>query len=306
LHPGVKRIAVLMAPAVLGVAAVQIAIFVNTRFAGDLGDGAVSQLRYAFRLFFLPLGMFGVALATVTTTSVSEAAADEDRAELARRAAESISAGFMLTAASAVGLWVLAEPVVALIYRHGETSSADATAIAIVLQSYVLGLVPYSLIKIIAPAFFSVDRPRIPLLASAVGVAVNVTFNALTYKTLGAPGIAFGTALGATTNVVILRIAFSRTIAKLPSEHRWRRLGALVVANAAMGGAVWGAWVAVERGLALVPDALRVVTVAVALATLVGLGFVVNVGVLRALRYPGATLLWSLPRRLLGRLRRRA
>ena len=78
-HPGVRRIAALMGPAVIGVAAVQVSVFVNTRFAGSLGDGPVAQLGYAFRLFFLPLGIFGVALATVTTTSVSEAAAAGDR-----------------------------------------------------------------------------------------------------------------------------------------------------------------------------------------------------------------------------------
>jgi putative peptidoglycan lipid II flippase len=249
--------------------------------------------------------MFGVALGTVTTTSVSEAAADDDHTELARRAAESIRAGWMLTSASAVGLYVLAEPVVALIYRHGATSSSDAAAIAIVLQSYVIGLVPYSLIKIIAPAFFSVDRPRIPLLASAIGVAANVTFNAFTYRQLGAPGIALGTALGATTNVVILRIAFGRIIAPLPGEHRVRRFLALVVANALMGAAVWGAW----QGSALVLERLagsaRLAVTAGLLAVVVGVGFLVFVAVLRAFGYPGANLLWNLPKRLVARVRRR-
>src|SRR5690606_18469205 len=77
--PGLRRIARLMAPAAVGLAAVQINIFVNTGFAGTLGDGPVAQLGYAFRLFFLPLGVFGVALATVTTTQVSEEAAKGDR-----------------------------------------------------------------------------------------------------------------------------------------------------------------------------------------------------------------------------------
>jgi putative peptidoglycan lipid II flippase len=108
--PGLRRIGRLMAPAVVGVAAVQINIFVNTGFAGSLGDGPVAQLGYAFRLFFLPLGVFGVALATVTTTHVSEEAAKGDRKALAERMGDSVSAGLMLTSASAVGLLVLAVP----------------------------------------------------------------------------------------------------------------------------------------------------------------------------------------------------
>jgi putative peptidoglycan lipid II flippase len=306
-HPGVRRIAMLMAPAVLGVAAIQLNVFVNTNFAGSLGDGPVTQLNYAFRLFFLPLGMFGVALATVTMTSVSEAAAAGDHSELARRAGDGVSAGWMLTSASAVGLFALALPVVELLYHHGRTTSEDALAIAACLQMYVLGLVPYSLVKILAPAFYSVDRPRIPLLASACGVATNIGFNAMTYRELGAPGIALGTALGAAVNVLVLRAVFGRVVAPIPAEGRLRRFGALLLANLvlgvlAFGGAQGIGWV-VERvgvvGLAwkAVLAGLLVVVIGGA-----GLGYV---AVLRALDYPGAAMLLSLPRRVLRRGRGR-
>lgn len=304
---GVRRIAKLMAPAVFGVAAVQLSVLVNTRFASSLGDGPVAQLGYAFRLFFLPLGMFGVALATVTTTSVSEAAADGDRRQLLERAAESVSAAWMLVSASAVGLFVLAEPVVTLIYRHGHTSAADAAAIAVVLQAYVVGLLPYSLVKILAPAFYTIDRPRIPLVASATGVLVNVTFNALTYRELGAPGIAFGTALGAITNMIVLRLSFARVVGALPHPS-WRRdTGILLLANGAMAATVWGAWRSIDRGI----DALalagigRFVAMAAALTGVIGLGFTVFAGLCRALGYPAADVLWRLPAKLVARLRGR-
>jgi putative peptidoglycan lipid II flippase len=305
--PGVRRIAALMGPAVIGVAAVQLSVFINTRFASSLGDGPVAQLSYAFRLFFLPLGMFGVALATVTTTSVSEAAADDDRTELARRAGQSVSAAWMLVSASAVGLFVLAEPVVTLIYRHGQTTAADALAIAMVLQSYVVGLLPYSLVKILAPAFYSIDRPRVPLLASAIGVAVNVTFNALTYRELGAPGIAFGTALGATANIVVLRLAFARIVGPMHRPRWLRELATLVVANTAMAAAVFFGWQGAERALGVVPGppTLRFVTAGVALAIVITLGFVVFAGLARLMRYPAADQLWRLPTTILRRLRRR-
>ncbi len=308
-HPGVRRIARLMAPAILGVAAIQISVFVNTRFAGSLGDGAVSQLSYAFRLFFLPLGVFGVALATVATTSVSEEAAKGDRAAIAARAAESVSAAWMLTSASAVGLLVLAVPVCTLVYRHGQTTASDVVAIAWALQAYVLGLVSYSIVKILAPAYYSVDRPRIPIAASVTGVVVNVTFNALTYERLGAPGIALGTALGATANVAILWLSLERVIAAPPSAQRGKKLGALALANGLLGVVVWGGWWMAERGL----DAwlgtelvgMRVWLSALPLLAVIAVGFWVYVGVLQRSGYPGADQLARLPAAIGRRLRPR-
>ena len=305
-HPGVRRIAMLMTPAVLGVAAVQLNVFVNTNFAGSLGDGPVTQLNYAFRLFFLPLGMFGVALATVTMTSVSEAAAAGDRAELARRAGDGVRAGWMLTSASTVGLFALALPIVELLYRHGRTTGDDAIAIAACLQMYVVGLVPYSLVKILAPAFYSVDRPRIPLIASACGVATNIAFNALTFRELGAPGIALGTAFGATVNVLVLRTVFGRVIAPIPPEGRLRRFGALLLANAVLGalafaGASGIAWVAERAGASGL--GWKAMLAGLLVFVIAGAGFVYAL-VLRALGYPGAAMLVSLPGRVLKRFRR--
>src|SRR5690606_20486546 len=115
-HPGIRRILRLMAPAVVGLAAVQINIFVNTRFASSLGDGPVAQLSYAFRIFYLPIGVFSVALATVTTTRVSEDAAKRDMTQLAASAGEGISAVWMLMTASTVGLLLLARPIVQVLY----------------------------------------------------------------------------------------------------------------------------------------------------------------------------------------------
>jgi putative peptidoglycan lipid II flippase len=304
--PGLRRIARLMAPALVGLAAVQINIFVNTGFAGSLGDGAVAQIGYAFRLFFLPLGVFGVALATVTTTHVSEEAAKGDRGALAERVAESTSAGLMLTSASAVGLFVLAVPVTVLVYRHGQTSLADAEAIAWVLQAYVLGLVPYSLVKILAPAFYGVDRPRIPLVASLCAVVVNIVFNALTYRQLGAAGIALGTTLGAVVNWLVLRVAFRRVIGPLPVPQRAARLLALVVANGVLGGVAWGGYFGAQQLLARVGVSMSsTMVLAPVLLVVIGAGFFAYAAVLRALGYPGGKQLWSMPARIFRRGRSR-
>lgn len=310
-HAGVRRIVRLMLPAVVGVAAVQLNVFVNTRFAASLGDGPVAQLEYAFRIFFLPIGMFGVALATVTTTTVSEEAARGDRAGLIARARESVSAVWLLTAASAVGLAVLAEPVVALLYEGGRFTPEDTRAVAFVLQAYMAGLVPYSMVKVVAPAFYSIDRPRVPLLASVSAVAVNIVFNALTYRTLGAPGLALGTSIGALVNVVILRLAFRRVVGVMAGEGRARQLVWLIaacVALAASVGALRLAFAAaLERlqGVISAPAWLWVALDASALTLEVAAGFVVYTALLRAAGFPGAAQLWRLPVALARRVRRR-
>lgn len=308
--PGVRRIARLMTPALVGVAAVQLNLLVNTQFAGELGDGAVAQLQFAFRLFFLPLGVFGVALATVTMTSVSEEAARGDRTALAARTADGAWAAWMLTGASAVGLFILAEPVCRVVYLHGRVTPEDVDAIAWVLRAYVGGLVPYTLVKILAPAYYAVDRPRFPLVGSLCAVTVNITFNALTYRELGAPGIALGTTLGATVNVLVLRLSMRRVVAPLPGEHRGRNAWALLLANVALAGFVLGAWWVAELGLhTWLPDrasALRTWITFVPLLAVIGAGFVLYVAILRRAGYPGADSLARLPGAIWRRIRPRS
>nr|WP_255216449.1 murein biosynthesis integral membrane protein MurJ [Pseudenhygromyxa sp. WMMC2535] len=302
-HPGIRRILRLMAPAVIGLAAVQINIFVNTRFAASLGDGPIAQLSYSFRIFYLPIGVFSVALATVTTTRVSEDAAKRDFGALAASAGEGVSAVWMLMTASTVGLLALAEPVVRVLYFS--FSATEATATAVVLQAYVLGLLPYGLVKILAPVFYGLDKPRVPLAASFSAVAVNIVFNALTYRQLGAPGLALGTALGALANVIVLRLSFRRVVGPLPGVGP-SQLGAMVLANALLGALVWGAWFGVETLISALELARLGWFVRVAgLAVVVPSGFFAYVAVLRATKYPGADLLWRLPAKILGRLRRR-
>ena len=299
-HPGIRRILRLMAPAVVGVAAMNINIFFNTRFAGLLGDGPIAQLSYAFRIFYLPLGVFSVALATVTTTRVSEDAAKKDMGALAASAGEGVSAVWMLMTASTVGLLVLAEPIVRVLFFS--FTDAEVVATAMVLQAYVIGLLPYGLVKILAPVFYGLDRPRIPLLASFIAVAINIGFNATTYKLLGAPGLALGTTLGALANITVLRLSFAKMVGSLPGVDP-RRLVALLVANTVLGGVVWAAWFGVE--LAIDPIGWALPLRVLGLAVVVPVGFLVYVGVLRAFGYPGAALLWGLPGKLLRRLRRR-
>jgi putative peptidoglycan lipid II flippase len=154
--PGVRRVFQLMGPAVIGAAAVQINVLINSNFASSVpGNGAISWLSYAFRLMQFPIGVFGVAIATATLPSISRSAALEDLDAFRRTMASSIRLTFLLTIPSAVGLIVLGRPIIALIYEGNKFHPDDTTHTAGALACYAIGLAGYSAIKILAPAYYA-------------------------------------------------------------------------------------------------------------------------------------------------------
>ncbi|HEX7598250.1 MAG TPA: murein biosynthesis integral membrane protein MurJ [Polyangia bacterium] len=303
------RIARLMGPATLGLAAVQINIFVNTQFAAALGSGPLTYLQNAFRLFYLPVGLFGVALATVTTARASQEAARGDRPALQARVAEGARGVWLLALPSAVGLIVLARPVVELLFQGGKFSAANTAATVPIVQAYMLGVLPYSLVKVLSPAFFAVDRPRIPMLASMTAVAVNLAFNGLTYRHLGAAGLALGTTVGALANLAVLRIWFGQVVGRSPRLGRWHEILRLILCNLVMAAVAIGAWWLcawlLNRAGLVWPWGTRRLVHAILLFATIGVGFA-SYGVgLKLLRLPGADELWDVPRRILAKLRGR-
>lgn len=306
--PDLRRILRLMGPAVVGLAAMNVNVFINTQFAAKLGDGPVAYLNFAFRLFYLPIGLFGVALATVTTARLSQDAARGDRAALIDRVVEGSRAVWLLALPSAVGLVVLAEPVVALLFQRGRFTAEATAATVPVVQAYMLGVLPYSLVKVLSPSFFAVNHPRVPMVASLVAVASNIVFNATTYRWLGAPGLALGTTLAAVINLLVLRVAFGKVVGRPARPGWWRDLVVLTLASAALAGAALGGWWLAARLLAAMQarDLGGVGTArAFLLFAVIGAAFVVYVGVLRLFRHPGAEELWQLPLKLVRRFRRR-
>ena len=305
----VRRILRLMGPATVGLAAIQINVFVNTQYAAALGSGPLTYLQNAFRLFYLPVGLFGVALATVTTARASQEAARGDKNALIERVADGARGVWLLALPSAVGLVVLAKPVVQLLFQGGKFLPVHTVATVPIVQAYMLGVLPYSLVKVFAPAFFAVDRPRVPMVASMASVAANLLFNSLTYRQLGAPGLALGTTVAALVNLGILRLWFGRILGQ-PHKPGWLRdIALLILANVVLASVAMGVWFGVSRALAAVPIAwprgiFRVVHGVSLLAT-IAIGFVTYVGVLRLFRLRGAEDLWELPRKVLRRLRPR-
>ncbi len=243
--PRLRRIGRLMAMAVVGLSATQVNVLVNTAFASSV-VGANSWLQYAFRLMQLPLGVFGVAIATVAGAGVAQRAAAKDMPAVKTTLGSAMRLVAFLNVPSAVGLAVLGEPIIGLIYQHGRFGAADTRATAQALLFYAIGLYAYSAVKVFAPAFYALDEPRVPVLGSVLGMLFNVALNASLFPVLGFRGVALGTSLAATANFAVLVWAWRRRHGGLGGTGVVPQLGKVLVASAALAAVAWASW----RGLA--------------------------------------------------------
>lgn len=237
--PELRRICTMMSLGTFALAATQINILVNSIFASAQGDGAVSWLGYAFRLMQFPIGVFGVAISTVTLTKVSREAAGADLRAVANTVVDSLRMVFVLTVPSAVGLAVLAVPIISVIYEHGRFTAFDTQATAAALVFYSVGLTAYSGVRVLVPVFYSLNKPTLPILSSGFAVLVNIALCYLFSRNLGFAGLALATSCSALANFLILLFIL---LWSLP-DFRWGNLldCALRVggASAAMAGALW-------------------------------------------------------------------
>jgi len=205
--PGMRRMAGLMGFAVIGLAATQVNLFVSTIFAST-DERAISYLNYAFRVLYLPIGLFGVAAGTITAVRSGRAAAVNDAEELAASVRDSLRFLILFTIPAAAGLVVLGRPIVRLLFERGRFGPEDTEATAAALALYGIGLLAYSSVKVFASAFYSLSKPYIPVICSFAAVGANVLFASLTFSTLGFRGLALGTSLGALVNCGLLAAVF--------------------------------------------------------------------------------------------------
>ncbi len=236
--PEVRRILGLMGPAVVGLAAVQVNIFVNSIFASH-EPGAVSWLNYAFRILYLPIGLFGVALGTIATSRLARRAAEGDLDGLRVTLRDSLSLLAFLTVPATLGLLALAEPVVRLLYERGKFSPADTASTATALGYYGIGLVAYTGVKVLAPAFYALGSPRVPLVASVLSVATNLLVMTVGFPWISYRAVALGTGLGALVNAGVLLAVFERRVGGLRRFGLGLRLARIVGASTLMAGVAW-------------------------------------------------------------------
>ena len=251
-HPGLRHIIRLMGPAILGNAAVQINVMVNTNFASRIpGNGPVSWLGYAFRFMQLPLGLFGVAIASATLPSISRSAGAGNLEEFRRTLSKSLGMVFLLTLPSSIGLIVLGNTMIGAIYQGGKFQAFDTQQTALALSCYAVGLAGYSALKVLNPAFYALHDARTPMIISLISIAINyATASLLLGETsLGHAGLALSTSAVAIFGAVALFAILRKRIGGIQGRALLDSIWRITAASAVMGVAVWFASRQVESGL---------------------------------------------------------
>jgi putative peptidoglycan lipid II flippase len=231
--PGVRAILLLMGPAVIAASTTQFNVLVNSMFASTLGDGAIFWLAIAFRLMQLPLGLFGVALGTVTLPLLSRLVVagrmDAFRSELAR----AIRLALLLTLPSMVGLMMLAEPIISVLYQHGKFNAYEAGQAAGALRFYAIGLAGYAALKVLVNAFYALERRKTPMLVSFLAVGLNLALNWIFTFRLGwgHRGLAFSTGCIATINFALLYLLMQSQLKGLETRRLFALLAKIAAAS---------------------------------------------------------------------------
>ena len=245
--PALRQIAMLMGPAIIGVAAVQINVFVNTNFASAIVDpttakvlnGPVSWLNYAFRFMQFPIGVFGVAIATATLPAIARSAARDDIVEFRQMLAHSLVLTFLLCIPSAFGLIVLGRPIIALIFEHGKFTGFDTIQTADALAAYSIGLAGYAAVKVLSPAFYALKDARTPMLVSLGSIVVNYLMNSMLVRRYGHVGLAMSTSIVALVNFALLLFFMRGKLGRIEGRHLSRTFGKICLASFVMAIAVW-------------------------------------------------------------------
>jgi putative peptidoglycan lipid II flippase len=240
--PGVGSILRLMGPSVIAASTTQVNVLVNSVFASELGDGPTFWLTVAFRLMQLPLGIFGVALGTVALPLLARMAATGQHGAFRSELARGMRLAFLMTIPASIGLIVLAEPIISVLYQHGRFGAHETAESAGALRFYALGLCGYAALKVLVNAFYAIDRRKTPMVVSIVAVGLNLALNWIFTLQLGwgHRGLAFSTACVATSNFLILYLLMRAHLGRLESRAMGVLLARVALASLVLLAIAWG------------------------------------------------------------------
>jgi len=225
MHPGLKKVAVLMVPAIFGAAVYQINILVGNLLASLLPEGSISYLFYADRLVQFPLGIFGIATATAVLPSLSRQAAEKKYDALKGTFAHAMKLVMFITIPSMIGLIVLCEPIVALLFKRGAFDAHATKLTADALLYYSFGLWAFSSVRIVVSTFYALQDTRTPVKMAAVSIFANIVLSIALMRPMGHVGLALSLSLSSMLNLILLTIALRKKLGILG----WRNIAASVV-----------------------------------------------------------------------------
>jgi putative peptidoglycan lipid II flippase len=287
--PGLRHVARLMVPAVVGLSAMQINTVVDSQIASSFGNGPVSWLNYGFRLVQFPIGVFGIAIATGTMATASHYAAVNAQDKIRRAVDSSLRLAACLAFPATVGLILFRREIVQLLYEGGLFLPEHTLKTGQVVMLYALGLFSYSAVKILVPVFYALDDARTPVKISLVTVAVKIALNflfILPFKFLGLP---LATAAASWLNMGLLLRQLRRRTGIDESGGQAGAYCRIALASLAVGAIAWAAFYGTA---AIFPS--RAVYQHLRLGLSILAGFVAWFPLLRIFRVPEAKEIYRL------------
>lgn len=244
-HPGVRQVGRLLLPAVFAASVNQINVLISTILASTLITGSISWLYYADRLLELPIGLVAVALGTVLLPNLSRLASAGDENGFAATLDWGLRMGALLGFPASLALYVLALPLVATLFHHGEMTTLDAHMTALAVQAFAVGLLPLTLVRVVAPAYFARQDTTTPFRFAVAAVTANVALNLALFTWFGHVGLALATSASAWLHAGLLLRGLMRRAPADPTRFRPSRGLALTLLRAGGASAVMALGLAV-------------------------------------------------------------
>jgi putative peptidoglycan lipid II flippase len=227
-----------MAPSILGLAVTQLNVLVSTFLASYLPEGSVSYLYYADRLLEFPMGIFAIAIATAVLPTLSEYSARNDLQKLKETISFALRLVFFVTLPAMAGLIVLRLPILNLLFQRGAFTAYSAEMTAQALLYYALGLTAFAGVRIIVPAFYSLQDTKTPVKVAFVALLANAGLGAVLMNPLRHGGLALATSLAAGLNFALLVIFLRRKLGKIGASNIARSFFKSLGASLLMGAVV--------------------------------------------------------------------
>lgn len=238
-HPGIKKIAFLMIPSIIGLSVDQINSFVDTICASFLAEGSITALYYSNRLMQLPLAVFGLAFASVSLPAMSKAYAQKDMATLKNSLNYSVRFTIFTLLPAAAGLMVIGLPVIKLLFEHGKFDAFASIMTNSALFYYSLGLPAYAMAKIFANAFYSFQDTKTPVKTAVWAMILHVALCVVLMRPMGVGGLALATSAASYFNLLLLIFYLRKRIGKLGLKKIVFSGIKSVISAAATGAAAW-------------------------------------------------------------------
>ncbi len=210
-----------MVPGLMGLALMQITLIVNMRFASALGKGAISYINWADRLLELPLSLISVSLGTALLPVLSQHWARQERGKMSDVSERTLSLNLFVGAMAAVGLYVLAEPIVRLLFERGRFTETDSRAVISVVEVYAMTLIPVSGVRVLAPSFYAAKNTWYPAVIAGVGLFVHILIAPGLMEWRGLVGLNLSTFVSASLNFMLLLLGFNFLL----TPFLWKRFG---------------------------------------------------------------------------------